>query len=209
MSGAKLLMEGDVRGPLINDGSGAYDIGTITVPWSNLFIDGVGSLGWLNVGGYTIITNTRVLQNVIADAGIITSGRFGLGRLPLGSSGYVIEGEGSADPMYVNPNGRYQPAGHNHAAGNITSGVLDEARCPNVYSGQITFNGGIITNSVNCKNWSAQDVVFANKFAITEAENLGLSKGLAFLNPKGKVIMLLDESGNLRIMGKIKEGIAS
>jgi hypothetical protein len=105
--------------------------------------------------------------------------------------------------MYVNPNGRYSPAGHNHAAGNITSGVLAEARCPNVYSGQITFNGGLVTNSVNCANWQAADILFENDFRVTEAEKLGLGKGLAFLNDKGKLLMVLDRNGNLSLAGKI------
>jgi hypothetical protein len=136
----------------------------------------------------------------------IISGRFPLARLPEGSSGYVLESEGAGfDPMYVDPNGRYTPAGHNHAAGNITSGVLAEARCPNVYSGQITFNSGIVTNSVNCKNWSASDIVFENKFVVTEAEKLGFSKGLAFLNPEGKVVMIVDEKGDVEVFGKLKE----
>ena len=48
-------------------------------------------------------------------------------------------------------------------------------------------------------------MVFANDFRITEAEKFGLGKGLAFLNPKGRVLMVLDEEGNLSIAGKIKE----
>jgi hypothetical protein len=79
----------------------------------------------------------------MADTAIITSGKFILARLPNGTAGYVLEAEGSSDPMYVNPNGRYTPAAHTHAAGDIISGVLAEARCPNVYAGHITFNGGI------------------------------------------------------------------
>lgn len=137
----------------------------------------------------------------------ITSGQFPLGRMPRGGSGYVLEAQGvSYDPMYVNPNGRYTPAGHNHAAGDITSGVLAEARCPNVYTGQITFNGGIITNSVNCSNWQATDIIFENSFRITEAEKVGMGKGLAFLNPEGEVIMSIDEEGNITISGKVKAG---
>jgi hypothetical protein len=206
MSGAKLLMEGEVRGPLINDGSGAYDLGSATAKWSNLYVSGVGDLGWLTVGAYIVITSGRVLQNVTADVAIITSGQFGLGRMPRSTSGYVLEAQGAGfDPMYVNPNSRYSPAGHNHAAGNITSGVLDEARCPNVYSGQVTFNGGIVTNSVNCANFSATDLVFENDFSITEGEKLGLGKGLAFLNPKGKILLFLDEAGNVEIFGKLKQ----
>jgi len=180
-----------------------YDLGTASFRWSGLYVAGVCDFGWLNTGGYTIITNARVLQNVTANTAVITSGRFPLARLPESSAGYVLEAQGAGfDPTYVNPNGRYAPAGHDHAAGNITSGVLAEARCPNVYSGQITFQGGIITNSVNCKNWQLADLEFLNKFVVTEA---WFADGLVFLNPKKKIIAFLDSEGNLEISGKLTE----
>ena len=234
-------------------------LGSETKRWLEIWVkyldvSAQAKLAQLNIGEEIVITSGKVLQNVLADAAIITSGNFAmermprgddgkflraygagydpmyaflaagdipslpaskitsgqfpLGRMPRGGSGYVLEAQGvSYDPMYVNPNGRYTPAGHNHAAGDITSGVLAEARCPNVYSGQITFNGGIVTNSVNCANWSATDIIFENNFRMTEAEKLGLGKGLAFLNPKGKVIMFLDEEGNIAISGKLKAGV--
>jgi hypothetical protein len=183
----------------------AYDLGNASYRWSGLYVAGVGSLGWLNIGGYTVITNTRVLQNVTADAAVITSGQFPLARLPRDTGGYVLEAQGAGyDPMYVNPNGRYTPAGHEHAAGDITSGTIAEARLPNVYTGQVTFNGGIVTNNVNCANWQLADAVFANGFRITEAEKLGFGKGLAFLNPEGKTLMVLTEKGDLHLKGKLK-----
>lgn len=174
-----------------------------------LFVSGYARLAQLNLGSYggdqIVITPARVLQNVTADVGIITSGQFSLARMPRSTSGYVLEAQGAAaDPMFVNPNGRYTPAGHNHAAGNITSGVLDEARCPNVYSNPVTFNGGIVTNSVNCANWQAADILFENFFRITEAEKLGLGKGLAFLSDKDQILMLLDGNGNVKVAGKIE-----
>jgi len=210
---------------LIPDAHNTYDIGDNATPkrWRNAYFEGE-----LGLGGYIVITSARVLQNVTAAAGIITSGRFPLARLPEGASGYVLEAEGAGfDPMYVDPNGRYQPASHTHSHGSLTgigtddhhpqvhthaavdivSGVLAEARCPNVYTGLITFNGGIVTNSVNCANWQLADLTFENKFKITEAEKLGLGKGLAFLNPKGKVLMMLDGEGNLHVAGKVKEGL--
>ena len=182
-----------------------YDFGNDSYRLSGIYVAGIGKFGWLNINGYTVITNTRALQNVTADAGIITSGRFAAARLPEGASSYVLEAQGAGyDPMYVNPNGRYAPAGHAHAAGDITSGTIAEARLPNVYTGQVTFNGGIVTNSVNCANWQLADAVFANGFRITEAEKLGLSHGLAFLNQKNEILMVLDESGNLHLRGEIK-----
>jgi len=206
LSGAIKALEAGVAVHLLPNATATYDLGSSSKKWSNLYVNGVGYLGSLNVGGFEVITSSRVLQNVSADVAIITSGQFPLGRMPRGTSGYVLEAQGAgADPMYVDPNARYQPAGHNHAAGNITSGVLDEARCPHVYSNQVSFNGGLVTNSVNCANWSATDIIFENKFRITEGEKLGLGKGLAFLNPKGKLVMSLDADGNIEISGKLKE----
>jgi len=182
-----------------------YDLGDASFRWSGLYVAGVGSLGWLSIGGYTVITNTRVLQNVTADAAIIASGRFAAARLPEGTGGYVLEAQGAGyDPIYVNPNGRYTPAGHVHAAGDITSGTIAEARLPNVYTGQVTFNGGIVTNSVNCANWQLADAIFANGFRITEAEKLGFGIGLAFLNSEGKALMVLTAKGDLHLIGKLE-----
>ncbi len=230
------------------------DLGSSGSRWSAIHVSGLGNVGWLNVAGFTVITNGRVLQNVTANAAIITSGQFPLGRLPRSTSGYVLEAEGAgSDPMYVNPNGRYSPAAHahvgsditsgeisiqqmprdaaglileaqgagfypmyvnpngrynptahNHGGGDITSGTVAEARLPNVYSGQITFQGGIVTNSVNCTNWHLADAVFANDFRLTEAEKLGYGKGVAFLDNKGKVLMVLSESGDLHLAGRVK-----
>lgn len=109
------------------------------------------------------------------------------------------------DPMYVDPNGRYAPTGNDHDAGYMTGGVLGEARCSHVYSDQVMFNGGSVTNSVNCANWSATDMVFENNFRIAEGGKLGLGKGLVFLNLKGKVAMFLDEDGSFEISGELKE----
>jgi len=196
-----------------DDGVGVF--GSQTKRWKEshlkyLFVSSFGRLAQLNIGDYggdqIVITSSRVLQNVSADAAIIASGQFALGRMPRGTAGYVLEAQGAGfDPMYVNPNGRYYPAGHGHAAGDITSGVFAEARIPNVFTGQITFQGGIVTNSVNCANWQLADAIFANGFRITEAEKLGYGKGLAFLNDRGRVLMVLDRKGNLSLAGKIKQ----
>jgi hypothetical protein len=43
---------------------GAVDLGNPSFHWSSLHVAGLGSLGWLNVGGFTVITNDRALQNI-------------------------------------------------------------------------------------------------------------------------------------------------
>jgi hypothetical protein len=147
---------------LIPDADNTYDLGENATPkrWRDLFL-----AGKLMVGGYIVITADRVLQNVTADAAIITSGQFPLARLPRGTSGYVLEAQGSAyDPMYVNPNGRYTPAGHSHTAADITSGVLDEARIPTVFANARTFNGGITMGAaLNMNSQSIQNLASLNQ----------------------------------------------
>jgi hypothetical protein len=182
-----------------------YDLGSGSFRWSGLYVAGLANIGWLSVGGFIVITSGRVLQNVTADAGIITSGRFTAAKLPEGASGYVLEAQGAGfDPMYVNPNGRYAPAGHGHAAGDITSGIMAEDRLPDVYTKKMYFYGGIVTNSVNCANWQLADAIFANGFRMTEAEKLGFGRGIAFLNDEGKVLMILSRNGDLRLAGRIR-----
>jgi hypothetical protein len=215
-------------------------------------------LGLLHVGGYEIISSNRVLQNVTADAGIITSGQFPLARLPRGTAGYVLEAEGAGfDPMYVDPNYRYSPKSHahsehtgigpddhhardhNHAGESLSpnsvacntmsiavscnrqyahpsaqqcvyaSSVAWE-NCPK-YSFDCASYFAPASHTHTCQNASVcgtiQDLLFANDFRITEAEKLGLGHGLAFLNQKSKVLMVLTENGDLLLTGKIKKGL--
>jgi len=214
LAGAIKALAGGVAVNLLPDQNATRDLGSGALKWSNLYLSGVCDVGgWLNVAGFTVITNARVLQNVTADVAIITSGRFGMARLPLGTAGYVLEAQGTLDPMYVNPNGRYQPASHTH----YHSALLGVG--PNDHHAQIHNHAGdalspdsIAVNtlsvavSVNCQNWlKSADYIFGNDLRMTEAEKLGFPKGLAFLNDKGKVLMVLDEKGNLSIAGKIKQ----
>ena len=213
LSGAIKALEGGVAVNLLPDQTGARDLGSGTLKWSNLYVSGGGDLGWLNVGGYTVITSARVLQNVTAEAAIITSGQFPLARLPRGTAGCVLEAQGAGfDPMYVNPNYRYQPASHSHYHSELLgAGPNDHHARDHDHAGE-TLNPNIINVntlsvavSVNCQNWvKSGDYILGNELRITEAEKLGLPKGLAFLNDKGKVLMALDEKGNLSIAGKIK-----
>jgi len=249
LSGAIKALDAGVAVHLLPNATATYDLGSSAKKWSNLYVAGVGYLGSLNVADYEVITAARVLQNVTAAANIITSGRFPLARLPEGASGYVLEAEGGGfDPMYVDPNYRYEPKSHPHSE---HTGIG-----PNDHHAQVHNHGGesISPNAVSCNvmsiasscnkqyshpsgqqcvyatsiaweycphygcvNYSAGDlcmkkgmrIPFINGMAITEAESLGLGPGFAFLNRKGKVIMVLDEDGNIEISGKIKEGVAA
>jgi hypothetical protein len=131
-------------------------LGSATRRWYEANI-GLARLDSLHIGAFEVITAARVLQNVTADVAIIASGKFPLARLPEGTAGYVLEAQGAGfDPMYVDPDNRYLPAGHDHAAGNITSGVLDEARIPTVFVNSRTFNGGITLGAA--LNMNSQDI---------------------------------------------------
>jgi hypothetical protein len=60
------------------------------------------------------------LKNDLWIAGVQTvdtSGRVTMGGMPRDTSGLILEAQGAGFyPMYVNPNGRYTPASHNHAS---------------------------------------------------------------------------------------------
>ena len=212
LSGAIKALAQGVAVSLLPNAANAYDLGSADKKWSNLYVNGVGDLGWLNVATYTIITSSRVLQNVTADAAIITSGQFPLARLPRGTGGYVLEAQGASyDPMFVDPNGRYTPASHTHSHASLTGvGADDHHARDHNHAGEslspnsISVNTLNVATSVNCQNWlKSGDYLFANDFRMTEAEKLGFPKGLAFLNNEGKVLMVLDEEGNLSIAGRI------
>ncbi len=208
LAGKIMAVGGGVACDFLPDADGEWDLGDATHRYASVSVSDFGSFGQVKIGNTTVITDGSVLQNVTADAAIITSGQFALSQLPRETAGNVLETQGAGfNPMYVDPNGRYTPAGHNHAASNITSGVLDEARVPNVYTGQVTFQGGIVTNGVNCTNWHLADAIFANNFRVTEAEKLGFGKGLAFLNAEGNVLMVLSRNGDLHVAGNIKTGL--
>ena len=186
---------------------GSDDLGSSSFQFKNLYLKYACKAASLDIGGYTVITTGRVIQNATADASIINAGRFGLARFPEGTAGYVLEAQGAGfDPMYVNPNERFIPAGHGHAAGDII-GNFAESQVPNVYTGVITFQAGIITNSVNCTNWHLADAIFANEFVMTEAEKMGFPKGIVFLDDKGNPLMVLSKKGNLHVAGKVKLGL--
>jgi hypothetical protein len=180
-------------GNLLPETDDLYDLGESVTPkrWRGLHLSGS-----VNVGGFTVITADRVLQNATADVAIITSGQFPLARmprgdagkyirgygtefdsmyvsipvadlpdlpaskitsekfllarLPNGTSGYVLEGEGGSDPMYVDPNGRYTPASHQHSHGSL-SGIG-----PNDHHAQSHSHAGetISPSAVNCNTMS-------------------------------------------------------
>ena len=55
----------------------------------------------LRIGGTEVIDSQCNLKNVAADASIITSGRFGMARMPAGTNGYVLTAKGvGVDPAY-------------------------------------------------------------------------------------------------------------
>ena len=249
LSGALKALDAGVAVHLLPNATATYDLGSAAKKWSNLYVSGVGYLGSLNVADFEVITSARVLQNVTAAASIITSGRFPLPRLPEGTSGNVLEAQGAGfDPMYVDPNYRYEPKSHAHSE-HTGIGPDDHHAQNHDHAGQTISPSAVNCNTMSiavscnrqyshpssqqcvyassvaweycphygCVNYSAGDlcikkgmrIPFINGMAITEAESLGLGPGFAFLNRKGKVIMVLDEDGNIEISGKIKEGVAA
>ena len=72
---------------------------------------------------------------------IETSGRVNMAGMPRDTAGLIIEAQGAGFyPMYVNPNGRYTPAAHNHASlypagGNNTGSCGDTSNYWHVMAG--------------------------------------------------------------------------
>jgi hypothetical protein len=144
---------------------------------------GLCEVGWLKVGDFIVITSGRVLQNVTADVAIITSGQFPLARLPQGAAGYVLEAEGGGfDPMYVNPNGRYDPKSHTHSHGNLTEvGPDDHHAQVHDHAGQTISPSAVNCNTmsiaVNCNRQythpSSQQCVYASSVAWEHCPHFG------------------------------------
>ncbi len=113
------------------------DFGSLSFAWRNAYIKRLCSVGSLDVGGFSVITAARVLQNITADAAVITSGQLPLSRMPRGTAGLILEAEGAGfDPMYVDPNGRYSPAAHAHPFSGI-SGLLAVSQLPQDTAGLV------------------------------------------------------------------------
>jgi hypothetical protein len=73
----------------------------LSVPAGNLWLLGYGDLGSLRIGGTEVITSARALQNLTAPASLITSGRFGMARMPDGTLNYLLLGQGAGvNPAY-------------------------------------------------------------------------------------------------------------
>jgi hypothetical protein len=213
-----------------------YRVRTNNLVSNSLSVIGQGDLGSISIGGTVIVTTARVLQNVTADAAIITSGvfdvaripnldaskitsgNFPLARLPQGANRYFLMGKGVGydtvfDLVYWSDiqekPSTYPPSGHTHDAADIASGTIPEVRLAHTWTS--TFYPTQIGDSASKVSdiWVVTlhqgDALFQNNFRITEAEKLGFKKGLAFLNPKGKVIMLIDGNGNVEIFGELKQ----
>jgi hypothetical protein len=113
------------------------DLGNSSFAWRNAYIKRLCSVGSLDVAGFSVITAARVLQNITADAALITSGQLPLSRMPRGTAGLILESEGAGfDPMYVDPNGRYSPAAHGHPFSGI-SGLLAVSQLPQDTAGLV------------------------------------------------------------------------
>ncbi len=87
----------------------------------------------LRIGATEVITSARALQNLTAAAGLITSGVFGLARIPTMDDGHVPNLE------TLSYGGAFADAQiPSLAASKITSGIFDVARIPSLAASKIT-----------------------------------------------------------------------
>jgi len=75
-------ISGYLETDLIPTSDGQFDFGSSSYRWKDGYFAGAVDLGSLKVDGTEVITSGRVLQNVTADASIITSGVLDLDRIP-------------------------------------------------------------------------------------------------------------------------------
>ena len=97
-----------------------------------------------DLGNGTFRFGSAYLKNNLYVAGwevVANTGRINMSSMPRDTSGLVLEAQGVSNyPIYVDPNGRYAPAAHNHAnmypaGGNNTGACGDTANYWHVVAG--------------------------------------------------------------------------
>jgi hypothetical protein len=140
-SNRKLQNIASIIQTLLPDADNTYDLGSSTYRWRNLILAGYGNLGSLRIGGTEVISSGRVLANVTADAGIITSGRFPLARLPTSATAnrFLVVRTANADPTYDAITAADIPG---LDASKIVSGRFTVSRLPDGTSGYVLVGQG-------------------------------------------------------------------
>jgi hypothetical protein len=121
--------------------SNTLDLGLSSYMWRNLLLAGYANVGSLQISGTEVISSARVLYNVSADAGIITSGRFTLARLPTSATAnrFLAVRTANADPIYDALVATDIP---DLDASKITSGRFPLSRLPDGASGYVIMGQG-------------------------------------------------------------------
>jgi hypothetical protein len=210
----KALAGAYVDGNLLPFQDDTYDVGVDGKKWRNgKFSGGVyavlGDFTSLDIGGVEVLSTDKYLHNVTADAGIITSGVFGEARLTHWYESSVHFAAADITTLTAGGISCWSMSIGGGGCNLKTPPFPGFETCP--YYG--SFSGFESCPQYGCANYSAGDlcfkkgkkIPFINGMTITEAEKLGLGHGLAFLNKKGKLVMVLDADGNLSIAGKVKK----
>ncbi|GAH59139.1 unnamed protein product, partial [marine sediment metagenome] len=217
-----------VAGNILPGAGNIYSLGSSAIRWKDLYVASssihIGSSGDEGTIGYDT-TNNKITFDANSDGtpdlDIDTSGNLTVGASTSSDDDYIYFDDGSteylkwndADTRFESSNSLRINAASTSTTSTISNNSGDIVIDPaggNVLPGSDT-GASLGASSTRWANLyvattSVGDIVFANKFVMTEAEKFDENpdkKALVWVNDKGEEIMRLDEQGNLSIMGQI------
>ena len=200
-------------GAIVPKSDNSVDLGTSSLEFKDLYIDGTANLDTANISAGTI---TGITDIVVADGGTgassLTDGGvlLGSGTDPITatavlSNGQLLIGDNSGDPTVGTLTGTANEVGITNGAGSITVGLTDDVTIPasltvttdlTVSGGDITLTGAATDVDLIDNNSSALSFDASGKAGILEIDSS---------NAKERVTM----SGGLSVSGAVSGSVFS